>query len=109
MVHTLILLTQRFIVPKIGQCRLVNHLIKNTEIDIDYFGIEIDNPVDYIDEEMELKIMNTSFINFFFEDNEIEYSNYAKAEILKLAENLLRKPSEIIISEDSKDIDFYIQ
>ena len=82
MVHTLILSTQRFIVPKIGQCRLVNHLIKNIEIDIDYFGIEIDNPVDYIDEEMELKIMNTSFINFFFEDNEIVYSNYAKAEIL---------------------------
>ena len=109
MVHTLILSTQRFIVPKIGQCRLVNHLIKNIEIDIDYFGIEIDNPVDYIDEEMELKIMNTSFINFFFEDNEIVYSNYAKAEILKLAENLLRKPYEIIMSEDSKDIDFYIQ
>ena len=41
--------------------------------------------------------------------NNQEVLQEAKAEILKLAENLLRKSSEIIMSEDSKDIDFYIQ
>nr|WP_181716107.1 hypothetical protein [Flavobacterium sp.]QJS06631.1 hypothetical protein [Flavobacterium sp.] len=108
MVHTLILSAKKFILPKAGQCKLVLSLIRNNEIEIDYFGMEIDNSADYQDEEMELKIKTTSFINFFFEDNEIEYSKYSKEEILKLAENLLSKSPDMIVSEDNKDIDLYI-
>lgn len=91
-----------------GQCDLIISLIKNNEKNIDYFGIEIDNNVDFQDKEMELKIMNTSFMNFFFEDNEIDYSNYSKVKILNLAENLLAKTYKIVISEDDKDMDFFI-
>ncbi|KVV16343.1 hypothetical protein [Flavobacterium sp. TAB 87] len=108
MVHTLILSTAIIILPSIGHCKLVLCLIENNKVDIDYFGVEIDNPADYMDEEMEAKIKNTTYINIHFEDEEIEYSKYSKEEILKLAKNLLVNLADIKISADDKDIDIYV-
>ena len=109
MVHTLILSTPTFVLPKTGILKIVLFLIKENKIDIDYFGIEIDNPVDYMDEEMEIRINSTCFINLFFEDEEIDYKKYSKSDILKLAENLIsNSPNSEVISYD-KDIDVYVQ
>ena len=109
MVHTLILSTPKMVLPKVGQTELVLFLIKENKIDIDYFGIEIDNPVDYMDEEMEIRINSTCFINLFFEDEEIDYKKYSKSDILKLAENLISNSLNSQVISDDKDIDIYIQ
>ncbi|MCK8142968.1 hypothetical protein MW871_13795 [Flavobacterium sp. I-SCBP12n] len=108
MQHVLILSTKRINIPSSDFIPLVSSLIDENEMEIDYFGIEIDNPADYLDEQMKLKISTTSFITIHFECDKIDYSRYSDEAILKFIIDVLHCDEEKEIKADDKDIEIII-
>lgn len=105
MIHTVILNTPSFLVPKAGILRIVKHLIDNNRTEIDYFGGEIDNPADYIDDEMQKEIDNSTFIEISFEsEDEIDYHAMETHEVYKIILDQIDKAKERITQTDGKDI-----
>ncbi|MBP4142023.1 hypothetical protein J3S90_09430 [Flavobacterium sp. P4023] len=108
MQHVLILSTKRINIPASHFIQLVISLIDENEMEIDYFGIEIDNPADYLDEQMKLKINTTSFITIHFECDKIDYGSYSDEAVLNFITDVLRYDEEKEIKADDKDIEIII-
>lgn len=109
MLHTITLITTKRILADNGYLKLTNQLIANELVEVDYFGAEPDNQADYVDEEMQDKLDKFTFINIYFEGEEIDYSSFSDIEILKLATKVLSDPKEgsrAVANEN--DIDIYI-
>lgn len=106
--HTLILSAPKLKIPESNIIEFIIDLISSNLLNIDYFGYELDNPVDYEDDEMIAKRLGTSYITFQFEADEIDYDSYKEQQTLQLIINLIesKKIGEILI--DDKDIDIYI-
>ena len=107
--HTLILAVPKMNVPSIGIVLLVNHLIDNFKTKIEYFGLEPDNQADFVDEEMEYKIANTTFIEIHFESEmPIDYDQYEVNQIHTLILDKLKYSKNKETSTDGKDITIYL-
>jgi hypothetical protein len=109
--HTLILTTPKFEIPSNPNIiEIINNLIHNNLVNIDYFGGQLDNQADFIDVEMELKINSTSFLTFHFDlndDADIDYGNDEETTLNSLISILMEnKIREVIV--DEKDIKVYI-
>lgn len=109
MLHTITLLTPKRILGESGFLKLTTQLISNKLVEIDYFGIELDNQADYVDAEMQDKIDNNTIINIYFEGDQIDYNSFSPDEILNLASKILKEPKEgSRVEADNKDIDIYV-
>ncbi|WP_166921977.1 hypothetical protein [Flavobacterium poyangense] len=74
--NTLILSTSKVIIPKVLTIDFVTRLINRGLTAIDYFGIEIDNPEDYIEKDMKEVSKSISYFEFQFETSDnIDYDS----------------------------------
>jgi hypothetical protein len=109
--HTLILTTQRKNIPNegYGYIGILKLLIENNLTSVDYFGAELDNQADYIDNDMQVKIDNNVYINIYFETTvEIEYSLQTDEKIYCLLIDLLDNSINSETRVNDNDIDIYI-
>lgn len=109
--HTLILSTPRFeIKSNPNVIEIINDLIHNNLVNIDYFGYELDNQADYIDEEMALKMATSTYITFHFEQNLISEVDYKSDEetTLNLILNIVMENQIREVLVDENEIEVYI-
>lgn len=106
--HTLILTTPLIEIPTTNILDFVKEVIAANLVNIDYFGIELDNGDDYVDEEMQSKIDNSTYLTFHFSDIEINYIIYNEDQVINLLFNKLNNNEigQIIVTE--KDVEVYI-
>lgn len=110
--HTLVLSTPRFdIQSKPNVIEIANSLIHSKLVNVDYFGIELDNQADYIDEEMALKMSTSTFITFHFDENIASQVDYDCDEevILNLILSILMENQirEVLVYENEIDVYIY--
>lgn len=106
--HTLVLTTARISIPSTGVLDFVKELISSNLTNIDYFGLELDNGADYVDDEMQVEFDTSTYITFHFSDAEIDYiildeDNVMNLILMQLNNNII---GQIIV--DEKDIQIYI-
>ncbi|WP_367752497.1 hypothetical protein [Flavobacterium sp. WC2430] len=106
--HTLILTIPKVELPTVNILEFAKDLIAANSPTIDYFGVELDNDYDYIDEEMQSKIDNSTYLTFHFSDIEINYVIYDEDQVINLLFNKLNNDEigQIIVTE--KDIEVFI-
>jgi hypothetical protein len=109
--HTIILTTPRFEIPSNPNViEILNNLVHNNLVNIDYFGGELDNQADYVDEEMKEVIETTSFITLHFDQNASDNIDYdideESALNLVISIVMVNQIRDVIV--DEKDIDIYI-
>ena len=85
-------------------------LIKKEEFEIEYGGGEQDNQADYIDEEMQTKIDNHSYVTFYFDLNSKLVHNIVlnTQEVSELLINQIKKNELKEVRNYGKDLDIYI-
>lgn len=106
--HTLILTTPLIEIPATNILDFAKDLIASNLTNIDYFGIELDNGADYVDEEMQNKFANSTYLTFHFTDIEINYLSLNEDNVINLLFNLLNNNEIGQIIVDEKDIEVYI-
>lgn len=106
--HTIILTTPKIDIPASNIIDFTKELIITNLLNIDYFGGELDNQADYIDEKMQDKIDNTTYITFHFNYSEIDYDKLNEVETLQLIVDVLEQQNigEVIV--DDKDVECFI-
>ena len=83
-------------------------LIKFNDFSTEYFGGELDNGIDYIDEETQIKIDNHSYLTLHFE---LPYGTNTKTSNIELIEiliNIIEKYELKEIRNYDKDVEVYI-
>lgn len=85
--------------------KFVKELILSNTLTVEYFNCELDNECDYIDEEMESKLSNTTHITFHFEHSTIDYKSYDSEGVLKFIYDKLDSNLTAKILVDGKDIE----
>lgn len=85
-------------------------LIQSTAFDIDYFGVEIDNQADYINEQMKEWVSNNSFITLHFEAVEKIVFNTIKSEVEKkeIILKIINESSFQEVRNYGKDLEIYL-
>lgn len=106
--HTLILTTPLIEIPATNILDFAKDLIAANLTNIDYFGVELDNGTDYVDEEMQNKFNNSTYLTFHFTDIEINYLSLNEDNVINLLFNLLNNNEIGQIIVDEKDIEVYI-
>lgn len=106
--HTLILAIPKVEIPSDKIVEFAKDLISANLPVIDYFGVELDNGYDYIDEEMQNTINNSTYLTFHFTHPEINYVILNDDEIINLLFNLLNNNEIGQVTADEKDIEVYI-
>ncbi len=107
--HTLILSSTKVSIPETLTIDFVTKLINSGLTGIEYFGIEIDNPVDAVDEDMKLTIAATSYFDFYFDTNEpINYDAMSLEDTNHFILDLIKKSANIEMRADEKDIRIYL-
>ena len=107
--YTVILTSPKIDIPSDNIIEFVKELISSNLVNVDYFGGQLDNPVDYEDDEMIAKRLGTSFINFQFEMDAIDFDDYNNDDaIFQLLINLIESKRVFDIIVDEKDIDIYL-
>jgi hypothetical protein len=107
--YTLILTAPKLNIPESNIIEFILDLIKSNLVNIEHFGYELDNQVDYEDEDMIATRFGTSYFTFQFEYNKLGYDDYTEEQTLQFIVNQLetKQIGEIII--DDKDVDVYIK
>lgn len=106
--HTLILTTPKIEIPSTNILEFTKELIAANLVNIDYFGVELDNGTDFVDEEMKNSIDNSTYLTFHFSDIEINYIIYTEDQVINLLFNKLNNNEIGQIIVDEKDIEVYI-
>ena len=109
--HTIILATDRISIPEKEKIKnLVSVLINKNLCNVEYFGGELDNQADYIDETEQKRIDSTTFLTFHFDTDTNEIIDYSqnKDSILNKVLFILRENKIRDVISDGKDIDVYI-
>lgn len=109
--HTIILSTERIgIVDNFNPKKLVSLLINKNLCRLEYFGGELDNQADYVDESEQRRIDNTTFITLHFDTDSLDSIEYIQNE-----EHVLNKTLAILndknireFNTDGKDIEIFI-
>lgn len=103
--HTLIFETSKTAIPGTEILNFVKDLISNGQIKIDYFNLEMDNGLDYIDEDLQKKLDASTYITFNFETPEaIDYESISLDEIKSLILDRLNNSTLIDLRPDEKDV-----
>lgn len=95
-------------IPSVKILEFAKDLIAANIPTIDYFGVELDNDHDYIDDEMQNTIDNSTYLTFHFTHSEINYVILNDDEIMNLLFTLLNSNEIGQVTADEKDIEFYI-
>jgi hypothetical protein len=106
--HTLVLTTPKISIPSSDILDFVKELISSNLTNIDYFGVELDNVADYIDDKMQVKFDTSTYVTFHFADTEINYNILDEDNVMNLIYNQLNNNQIGEILVDEKDIDIYI-
>ena len=109
--HTLIISTPRLDIPENPNIiELINGLVHNNLCNIEYFGGELDNQADYIDDEMAIKIASSTYITLHFDQNSINEVDYDLPEdnVLNLMLDVIMENQIREVIVDEKDIEIYI-
>lgn len=109
--HTLILSTPKLDLPfNPNVVELINSLVHNNLCNIEYFGGELDNQADYVDESEQARIDSTTFITLHFNQNttdEVDY-NLNEESVLNLILNVISENQIREMIVDDKDVEIYI-
>ncbi|WP_157492523.1 hypothetical protein [Flavobacterium sp. TAB 87] len=107
--HTLILSTSKIDMPEGVNADFILKIINQTEITTEYFGVELDNPTDYENEEMKAAESAKSFFEFYFSTvQEMEYHLLTKEEARHLLDTLFNTGAKSEIMAGIKDVTIYI-
>lgn len=106
--HTLILSTPKVEIPSMDILEFTKNLIGANLTNIDYFGVELDNGIDYVDDEMQNTIDNLTYLTFHFSQPDINYVILNEDEVLNLLFQLLNNNKIGQVNTDDKDIEVYI-
>ena len=107
--HTLILSTAKVKIPDVITVDQVTSLINRGLTGIEYFGVEIDNQADYIDDDMRAASEEITYIEFYFETEEpIDYDSLSMEEVNVLILDIIKKSAKIEIRADEKDVTLYL-
>lgn len=107
--HTLILSTAKVTIPDVITIDMVTSLINRGLTGIEYFGIEIDNQADYIDDDMKAASEEITYIECFFDTEEtIDYDSLTVVETNALILDIIKKSAHVEIRADDKDIELYL-
>jgi len=107
--HTLILSTAKVTIPDVITIDQVTSLINRGLTGIEYFGVELDNDADYIDNDMKAASEEITYMEFFFETEEaIKYEALSIEEVNELILDAIKKSARIDIEADHKDVTLYL-
>lgn len=107
--HTLILSTAKLHVPKGIEITYVTNLLHKGLLLIEYFGVQLDNSADYIDQDMKEFDAKKSLIDFHFDTEEtIDYDSLSVIEVEKLIDDIIKKAGRVDLRSDGKDITVYL-
>lgn len=103
--HTLILSTAKVSISQSLSIDFITHLINRGLTAIDYFGVEIDNQEDFIDDDMKLASAEISYFTFNFDTEEsINYESLNSEDVFQLLNEVIEKSANIDMRADEKDI-----
>lgn len=102
--YTITLTSPKIKIPSDGIEEFIKDLIISNLLNIDYFGYEIDNQLDYTDKDLGSFIESTSFITLNFDSAEFDPDHLTELEKFQFVINLLTDRSEMEIHCDEKDI-----
>lgn len=106
--HLVILSTPKRRIPKVGIKIFVENLINERLTKLEYFGYPIDNQADYINEEMKRKMDSSSFIEFYFDSEDvIDYGNFDYNDFNDLLFHHLNQSKDLEFVVDKKDVTIY--
>lgn len=107
--HTLILSTAKLPIPEGVTIDFVTNLLNRGLTGIEYFGVELDNPECYIDEDMEAASSEITYFEFHFETQDpIDYNSLNEVEVDQLIYDLIKKSAHVELRADEKDITLYL-
>ncbi|WP_240628201.1 hypothetical protein [Flavobacterium anhuiense] len=91
------------------QLTLLTSLINRRLVMVEDFGHEIDNPEDYVDEDLKRLSEKISYFEFCFETKmPIDYDSLPEQEADKILYQAIEKSDDIILKTDEKDILIYL-
>jgi hypothetical protein len=107
--HTLILSTAKVVIPEGVTIDFITNILNRGLTGIEYFGLELDNPECYIDEDMTAVASEITYFEFHFETPEpIDYDSLNEVEVDQLIYNEIKKSTRIELRADGKDITVYL-
>lgn len=107
--HALILSTAKIIIPDAPTIEFVTGLVNRGLTLIEYFGVELDNPCDFVEVDMAAVSAGITYIEFFFEtEDSIDYDSFDELQAEKLILEVIGKTSRYGITCDEKDIFVHI-
>lgn len=107
--HTLTVSTPRLNIPQVLAIDFVTSLISSGVAMVEYFGDEIDNAEDYVEEDMEKVREKILYTEFYFETEiPIDYDSISEYEADKILYEAIENSSEIVLKTDEKDIVIYL-
>lgn len=107
--YTLIIKMDRTPIPSEGSLRLfISEKLKSATIKVDYYGFEIDNEFDYLDEDLKNTLGASNFITFHLECENAPEIRSSSKEIVEFVSRLFEeRNSEIRVDQHQKDIEIY--
>lgn len=107
--HTLILSTAKLPIPEDISIYFVTKLLHRGLTLVEYFGIELDNPLDFLDDDMKAASEEITYIDFNFDTPEsIDYDSLTIEEIEHLIDDIIKNSKSIEIRADEKDVTLYL-
>ncbi|WP_211356613.1 hypothetical protein [Flavobacterium daemonense] len=102
--HTLILTTTKTATNDLS-LDFVTHLINTGDAMVEYFGVEIDNQADFIDDDMREVSREITYIEIFFDTPDpIDYDAMTEIEIDDFILKLLANSTIYDMTTDGKDV-----
>lgn len=106
--QTLILSTPKVEIPSTEILEFTKNLIRTNLTIIDYFGLELDNGFDYIEDEMQNTIDKTTYLTFHFTHPDINHVILNEDDVHNLLFNFLNNNEIGQVIANEKDIEIYI-
>ncbi|BDU25154.1 hypothetical protein [Flavobacterium sp. GSB-24] len=107
--HTLTVSTARKPFPNEVSIDFVTSLINRGVAMVEYFGPEIDNCEDYVEEDMKLVSEQISYFEFYFStEQSIDYDALSETEVDQILFDAIKKSDKIKLQSDQKDIMIYL-
>lgn len=107
--HTLILSKAKVEFPKLITIDFVANLINHGLTEIEYFGIELDNQEDFVDDDIKMTRAENTYIEFYFDTEEsIDYDLLTLTEVERFIDNIIKKADKIDLRVNKKDITVYL-
>lgn len=106
--YTLILTAPKAEIPSNEIIEFVKDLINSNLTNIEYFGLELDNGIDFYDEDMQSKFESLTYVILHFASEEINYKNLNEDSIYSLIIKKINENQIGQITVDEKDVEIYI-